>query len=241
MINFLQKNRKTIFNVSIILMIVLIVVISINIMPFVLSLRDEAKRDIFVNQIKSYGVGGVFIAILIQILQVIVAFIPSFPIEVAFGMVYGWVGGLIVAMTGMMIGTSIVFMLVKVCGKSLVNYIFSNEKISKLGFMHNERRRDLFIFILFFIPGTPRDLLTYIAPLTKINFVRFLVISTVARLPSMITSTFAGRSIGNGEWGLTIAVFVIIGALGITGILLNNMIHEKMNKHHKMVKENIDG
>lgn len=67
----------------------------------------------------------------------------------------------------------------------------------KLLFLKKEKNLELIIFIIFFIPGTPKDLLTYIAPFTRIKLKTFLLLTTFARIPSVITSTIGGNALSN--------------------------------------------
>ena len=86
-------------------------------------------------------------------------------------------------------------------------------------------------FILFLVPGTPKDaLLTHIIPLTKINPVKYFALSTIARIPSIVTSTFLGSSIGKGNILLSVIIFILTGALGIVGILYDNKMNRKKDK-----------
>ena len=78
------------------------------------------------------------------------------------------------------------------------------------------------IFLIFFIPGTPKDLITYFVGLTDIKFSSFLLISLVARIPSVISSTFGGHLLGEGEiWG-AILLYGITGVVSFCGLLIYN-------------------
>ncbi len=68
---------------------------------------------------------------------------------------------------------------------------------------------DILVFLLFCIPGTPKDILTYIAVLLPINIYRFLVISTIARIPSVISSTIVGSSLLTGNLIFSIGVYAV--------------------------------
>ena len=62
--------------------------------------------------------------------------------------------------------------------------------------------------VLFLIPGTPKDLLVYVAVLLPIKPIRFILISTFARFPSVITSTLAGDRLAVGDWKMSIMLYV---------------------------------
>ena len=81
------------------------------------------------------------------------------------------------------------------------------KKIENSNLFKNPKKIERIMALLFFIPGTPKDLLTYIAGLLPIKMSRFLVISTLARIPSVISSTLAGASIMNGSWKHAIIMY----------------------------------
>ncbi len=232
------KNDKKSFIKFIILGIILLVIVGVTIklLPWIISLKDEAARQQLQEYIHSFGVWGWLIMTGIQILQVIVALIPGEPIEIISGLLYGTVGGMLTCLLGVLIGTIIIFYMVKLLGYSFVSKVVSEEKLHRFKFMHNEKRLELIVFILFFIPGTPKDVLTYLVPLTTIRPLRFFLISTFARIPSVISSTFVGSSINNGNLVLSVVVFLITGVVGIAGIFVNERLMNYLEKRRKLRK-----
>jgi len=214
---------------------VMFVIISIGIIiyffPFFLSLQDSSVRMLWIDKIKNQGFAGILTAIGIQIFQVVFAVIPGEPIEIAMGYLYGTFGGLAVCLFGIFIGSLIILYIVKLLGVSFVSKLIKKETMAKLNFLHNTKSLETVVFIMFLIPGTPKDLLTYFVPLTSMKPFRFLLIATFARIPSVITSTLVGASLGSNKWGLSIFVFILTAIIGIIGIQLNNWY---MKKHHAL-------
>lgn len=210
--------------------IVGIIIATIELIPWMISLKDESGRLAFQNYIYDKGAYGVLILIGVQILQVVVAFIPGEPIEVLSGLLYGTFGGYVVCTIGIMIGTILVYYMVKGLGMGFINQVAGEGKLEKFKFLHDAKRLELIVFFLFFIPGTPKDLLTYFIPATKMKPLTFFIIVTVARIPSIISSTFAGASIGDGKWTQTVIIFVVIGVISLLGILFNDKILKKANQ-----------
>ena len=89
----------------------------------------------------------------------------------------------------------------------------------ELSFLKDVRRRDVLIFTLFCIPGSPKDLLTYVSGLTNISLARWLLLTTPARIPSIITSTVGGDALGVGNIPFAIAVFMVTLLISGGGIL----------------------
>lgn len=74
------------------------------------------------------------------------------------------------------------------------------------------------MIILFLIPGTPKDLLVYIGGLLPINPLRFILISTFARFPSVISSTIVGSRLAQGDIKTSAIVYAV--TFLITAIVL---------------------
>lgn len=88
----------------------------------------------------------------------------------------------------------------------LVEVFFPEEKLKKLKFLKTTPKRDMIFFIIFMIPGTPKDLLCYFTGLTDIKFSLWLLICSLGRLPSIITSTVGGDALGTSNYWFAVAV-----------------------------------
>ena len=194
------------------------------------KLMEGDNLSKLVDFIRSFGLGGAVIALVIQILQVVLAVIPGEPIEIVMGVLYGTVGGCLMCLAGIALGSCIVFLSVRRLGKSAVEKVMTNEKYKKLKFLNDPSKRDILLFILMFIPGTPKDTLTYFAPFTGIPFVRYIVISTVARIPSVISSSYIGSSIMGGNILKSVIAFAVVGVVSLAGIIVYNKIIEDKNR-----------
>lgn len=199
-----------------------VVALCVWLIPLVWSLRQPENQAAFEEFVGSLGVFGVLLMLGIQVLQIVVAVIPGEPIELIMGLMYGTWGGLALTLTGILTGSTIIYFCMKRFGTGFASKFVDTNGFKKFRFLNNPAKRDSFIFLLFFIPGTPKDVLTYFAPLTGIPFGRFITIATLARIPSVVTSTLVGSSVSKGEFLKSLIVFAITGAVGIAGILINN-------------------
>jgi len=181
----------------------------------------------FQTRIDSFGAWGWLVALGIQVLQVIVALIPGEVVEVGCGMAFGTWGGLLICLAGSAIGSALIFLLVRKFGVKLVEVFVSREKINSLKFLSNERKLKSIIFLVFFTIGTPKDLLTYFAGLTNIKFYEFLIISTVARIPSIISSILVGDKLSEGNFVTSILIFGASAVLGLMGVVAYNKFVDK--------------
>ncbi|MEG0693294.1 MAG: VTT domain-containing protein [Oscillospiraceae bacterium] len=231
------KQNKVDFIKFVVFVIIMIglAVLTIRLLPWVISLKDESGREAFQNYIHSKGAFGVLILIGVQVLQVVVAFIPGEPIEVLAGLLYGTFGGYVLCAVGIMIGTVIIYYTVRGLGMGFITRVVGEGKLDKFKFLHDAKRLEMIVFFLFFIPGTPKDLLTYFIPATKMKPMTFFILVTVARIPSIVSSTFAGASIGEGKWLQTVLIFLVIGVISLIGIIFNEKILKIANARREKI------
>ena len=233
-----KKKYKILRIVILIITILLLIALTIYLFPMIGKLFDEQEREIFKEEIQSTGIKGMLMLLGLQGVQILLPIIPGEPIEILAGMCFGPVGGLIFLMLSSCLITALIFFTVRKLGKSFVYSVCSEEKIKKLEnskLFKNSKKIEYIMLILFLIPGTPKDLLVYIAGLLPLKPLRFILISTFARIPSMISSTMAGASIVEGNLKLGIILYTI--TFLIVGIVI--FIAQKRDKT-KLTKEIID-
>lgn len=161
---------------------------------------------------------GRIVFIAMTVAQILLAFIPGEPLELAAGYAFGAVEGTILCIVGIVLGSALVYLLVKTLGMKIINVFFSTDKLRELPFWKNRKRLELIAFILFLIPGTPKDLMTYAIGLTPMKLHRWLIITGTARLPSVLTSTLCADAVAAGEYtmaGIMLAVSLLMAAVGI--------------------------
>ncbi|MDD4311820.1 MAG: TVP38/TMEM64 family protein, partial [Eubacteriales bacterium] len=166
------------------------------------------------------------------ILQIVIAFIPGEPFELAAGYAFGTLWGTLLVWIGAIIGTTIVFLFVRKIGIKAVEVFFPREKIDSLKYLQDEKKLNAAAFILFLIPGTPKDLLTYLAGLTKIRLLPWILLTSIARIPSIVTSTISGNALGIEKYSLAIIVYAVTALVSGLGLLLYQRIQRKRALHN---------
>lgn len=226
----IETNDKKLLKRIIGVVSLVIVLALIGFLTYVLGagLSSVATNGVeFDEYIKSFGYFGVVVAVFIQILQVVIALIPGEVVEIGMGYTYGWFWGTLLCMLGVAIGSTAIFLLVKKFGIKFVELFVDADKINQLKFINSEEKLKRTTFILFFIPGTPKDLITYFIGLTRMNVGEFLCITLIARIPSVVSSTIGGSFVGERRYVEAVILFVITGIISLLGIKLYEMIIKK--------------
>lgn len=211
-----EKHKKMVALLAVLVFVLFCAAVGYFIgVPMVRLAEDPAQFQALVD---SYGIGGRLIFVGMVVLQVIVAFIPGEPIELAAGYAFGFWEGSLLTLSGFIIGSWLVFVLVRRFGVKLVEVFFPPEKILEFSFLKNPKKTKTIAFLLMLIPGTPKDFLSYFAGLTQLASKQWLLIVTVGRLPSLITSTATGAAAGQENYILSGIMLGITFLLTMAGV-----------------------
>lgn len=232
-------NKKELFLKIIIILVVVtfFIYFTMQLFPIFKELLTSEGRENFKATIDSLGIKGVLLLIGLMCSQILLPILPGEPVEILGGMCFGPFKGLIIILLGIFISTLLIIFLIKVLGKRFIYLFVKKERIEKIEnskFFKNEKRIEIIIFLLYFIPGTPKDIITYIAVLLPINIYRFIAISTVARIPSVLSSTIAGSNLVSGNLLFSIVAYIV--TFGVTAIFIY-FINKKDKNLMKMVDE----
>ena len=223
--NFTHKKQKILCFAAIIIAVVVSVLVFVFVGIPVIRFISEPEK--FRAWVEERGVGGKLAFVGVVILQVIVALIPGEPFEIAAGYAFGAVEGTILCIAATTVGSICVFLLVRKFGEKLVEVFFPQKKLHDLRFLKSSPRRDFLFLVVFAVPGTPKDLLSYFAGLTDIRFPVWLLICSFGRIPSVITSTRGGDALGTKNYLFAVAVFAVTLAVSGLGLLAYNAICKK--------------
>lgn len=207
----------------------LVVFISFKFGPAITRLVSHPQR--FKEVIGAYGSVGALLYILIQIVHVIIVVIPGEVVQIAGGYAFGTFFGTLYSFIGIFVGTLIVFFATRMVGYSLVRTFVSAGKLEKFDFLVNSPKSEVALFVLFLIPGLPKDTLVYISGLTPIKPWRFLLICTIARFPGLWGSAYIGANLQKKDY---LPVWIVSGlalVLFIVGILAKDKIIGRLHRH----------
>ena len=187
-----------------------------------------SKPEDFRVWVDSHGIFGRLAFIGMTVFQVVIALVPGEPLEIGAGYAFGAVEGTILCLIGIGLGGMLVFYLVQNFGIRFVELFFSMEKIKSLKILQSSKKRDTLMFLVFFLPGTPKDLITYFAGLTDVKVSYFIFLTTLARIPSVVSSTVGGSALGVKSYLTAIIVFAVTLIISAVGwIIYKKIITEK--------------
>lgn len=230
----LKKKRKVgIISVVVVLLVLIALTIVLG-KPIIAAIRDKAS---FRQWMQGTGFWKYPLMMGIMALQVIIAFIPGEPIEIIAGYIFGGWMGMFLCLLGAALGSVVIILAVRKFGMKFVSLFVSREQIQNLKFFRNPKKRDATIFLLFLIPGTPKDILTYLAGLVPIHLGKYLVITSIARVPSVITSTMGGNLLGAKEYRYAIIIFAATLVLTLAATLLYQAHQKKHGKDEEDEEE----
>ena len=198
-----------------------------------------ADREKIVQFILSYP-HDELIFILLQIVQVVAAPIPGEITGFIGGFLYGPFWGTIYSTIGLTIGSWLAFMLARFFGEPLLKIVVKKEVFEKFDdFM--EHKGLTVSFLLFLIPGFPKDYLCYIMGVSRIPAWTFIIISTIGRFFGTMLLSITG-DIAQNEQYLLLAIVVAAGAAVFTlacyyhDRLLEILKNKKNNQPNKPAK-----
>ena len=210
--------------------IVVIAIIVAVMWPYIADVFTEGGVDRLVERVRNAGPGGVFILLGMQFLQIIVAFIPGEVVQLAAGLMYGpWLGALII-LIGCVCSSAIVYKLVHALGAPFVQSMVSTEHLEKFRKFEESGKLDVVVFILFLIPAMPKDVFTYIVPLTDMKLGRFLTLTTLGRVPGVLASTYVAHGLSRGEMIGPIVIVAIVAILAIVAVVFRDKIMNALGK-----------
>ena len=224
-----MENKKKFKTIKILIAIVVVVILALfmwSLAPLILKLSTPEGQIAFKNKINNMGFLGILLLFGLQVVQILLVILPGEPFEVLAGMCYGTWGGYLFITISVLITNIIIFFTVRKLGKKYLYNFFKKEKVEKVlksKLFKNPRNIEIVLFILFFLPASPKDLFVYIGGLLPIKPVRFITIATLARFPSIVTSTMVGANISNGNWKTSLLIYVISFVVAMLIIYLVNL------------------
>lgn len=222
------SKADTVKFIGLIAFFVVMAVIIIAIWPYISVVFEEGGIQKLIEESDDAGFVGVLLIEAVQFLQIVIAFIPGEVVQITAGMLYGpWWGALII-LIGCIVSSAFVFLLVHKLGAPFVHDMVPAKYLDKFKEFEHSKRFYAVVFILFLIPGLPKDIFTYITPLSDMRFRTFLLITNTARIPGIVLSTYAADGLVEGNVWQSVALFIALALIaGIALIIFNRIVNRK--------------
>ena len=233
--NNMESKRKALAYVKFAFLLVIIVAIPVYIYFFqhqlIESVNSVEKVQRLLNDNKAYSIP---LYILAQIIQIVICIIPGQWLQMGAGLAWGIWLGLLFSLIGALIGSIITYYLAKWLGRDAVHFFFGEEKVNEYVEKLNKKRAFFVVFLIFLIPGVPKDLCNYAAGISSMRLKPFLIASMIGRTPGMLGSILIGKQIGTASYTAAIVIAVIAVILAVLGVVFHkrilNYIEEKFHK-----------
>lgn len=178
-------------------------------------LRFVSEPEKFRLWVDGHGLWGRVLYVGMCFLQVVVAIIPGEPLEIAGGYAFGAVWGTVLCLIGLFLGSVVIFALVRRFGQSVVEVFFPLEKLHSLRFLQS----------------SPKDLLCYFAGLTDLPWGTWLLMCSLGRLPSVVSSTIGGDALGLRNYQFAVLAFAVTMLISLGGIAIYRMLCRRHARH----------
>lgn len=204
---------------------------NINIIKSVFS--DDVSGEEVHDILHGLGFQGYATIVILAMLQVMLAFLPSEPIEVIAGVAFGFPTGLLLYTIGVFAGNSLIYILFKIFGERLEQYFDSklHFDFKKLG---ASGKITLTVFILYFLPAIPYGLICFFAA-TMMKYPRYIIVTTLGSIPSICIGVGLGHLAVSTSWILSVVIFVILVIILTILMKKKDVLFEKLDKF--MTKE----
>ena len=192
-----------------------------------LQFLSEPER--FRAWIGERGVWGVAAFMLLNMLQVFVAVIPGGPFSMAAGYAFGPLWGTLICLAATTAASTLVLLIVRRWGGAAVRFLCGREP-EELAFFQKLERAEWVFLLVFLIPGSPKDVLSYAAGLMKLPLPSWIVINLIGRIPGIALSVLGGDRVMRGDYLLAAGLTLLCGALYIAGMIIYKNYMENKKK-----------
>jgi uncharacterized membrane protein YdjX (TVP38/TMEM64 family) len=194
-------------------------------------IRYFTDQRLLVHFITEHRAYAAVIFIGLQVLQVVAAPVPGEVTGFVGGMLFGTVGGVVYSTLGLTIGSWLAFMIARIAGRPFVERVVKPETINRYDYVM--KHKGLFLaFLLFLIPGFPKDYLCYLLGLGHMRQRDFLVVSTTGRLLGTVLLTVEGALFRNKRY---VPFFTVLG-ISIAVILLVMVYRENIERSFRKIR-----
>ena len=221
------KKKRIAAAIGVAALIVFLVLFYILVGMAIVNLLEDPQG--FKTWIDGFGTSSIFIFIGLRVIMTVLRVIPGGPLQVAGGYAFGTWWGAVWCMAGSLIGTLIIFLLGKKYGTKLVGLFVSPEKMRSAAMLKDKKKRNVFLFLMNFLPGTPKDIFTWMAAISNDGAFSSILVILLARIPSVVASTWCGHELMQENYVVSAVVFGVLLVLGV----VCSYAYKKLSARHE--------
>ena len=208
-------DKLKVFTILKFLMLILIVAgIPAYILIFQRDLLSQFRsyEDVILYMRSFKGISAL-VFVIAQILQVVISVLPGEVFEIAAGSLFGFPLGLLLTFIGVFLGSAAAYTIARFLGRDAVQMIVGESRMQEYMDKLNSERAYIIVFILYLLPGIPKDILCYLAGISNMRFKPFVVISSVARIPGLCGCLLFGTMYMEKNYPFMIGIVIFAGII----------------------------
>lgn len=230
-----DKVRKRIKIASTIFKFALLLIIIVGIPLYIYFCHHEVIDQVssienvqaLLDEYKGYSI---LVYILAQIVQIIICIIPGQWLQFAAGYAFGFWLGLLFSLIGATIGAFVSYYLAKLLGQGILYLLFDEDQMNHFIEKLNSKKAIVAVFVIYLIPGLPKDACSYAAGISNMKLKAFLIVSLIGRTPAMAGSLLIGNQVGIGSYTAAIIIGAAAVILCVVGVIFRNKITDLLDK-----------
>ena len=230
-----DKVRKRIKIASTIFKFALLLIIIVGIPLYIYFCHHEVIDQVssienvqaLLDEYKGYSI---LVYILAQIVQIIICIIAGQWLQFAAGYAFGFWLGLLFSLIGATIGAFVSYYLAKLLGQGILYLLFDEDQMNHFIEKLNSKKAIVAVFVIYLIPGLPKDACSYAAGISNMKLKAFLIVSLIGRTPAMAGSLLIGNQVGIGSYTAAIIIGVAAVILCVVGVIFRNKITDLLDK-----------
>lgn len=188
-----------------------------------------------IHYLRGFGIRSVLIYLAAEILQIVVSVLPGEIFQFAAGSVFGFFPGLILTLAGCAAGETVAYYLARFLGEDGLELILGKERMEKYVSRFNSEKAYILTFLVYLIPGIPKDLVCYAAGISRMKFRAFLLLSLVGRIPALCGCLLFGDMMMKGNYRGMIVIGAVCGVI----LLLCFIFRKRVNLFIDQIYEKI--
>jgi uncharacterized membrane protein YdjX (TVP38/TMEM64 family) len=224
----IKFDKKTIIGFAVVGLVLGTIIYLLYAHGFIEYFTSRHRLIQFISDHRAYSA---LIFIGLQIIQVIAAPVPGEVTGFVGGVFFGTFWGIIYSTIGLTLGSWIAFLLARLAGRPLVEMVVKPETIKRYDYVM--KHKGMFLaFLMFLIPGFPKDILCYLLGLGHMGQRDFLIVSTTGRLLGTALLTIGGTFFRYKRYG---ALFTLVG-VSLMVILITMIYRENIERWFRRIR-----